>query len=51
MRLNYMFRSIHSVLHKTRYRIVSVEEQEDASIIVRVRKHLNDKTDVSEYFN
>ena len=36
--------------NKTRYRIVSVEEQEDASIIVRVRKHLNDKTDVSEYF-
>ena len=25
-------------------------EQEDASIIVRVRKHINDKTDVSEYF-
>ena len=36
--------------NKTRYQIVSVEEQEDASIIVRVRKHLNDKTDVSEYF-
>ncbi len=37
--------------NKTRYQIVSVEEQEDASIIVRVRKHLNDKADVSEYFN
>ena len=36
--------------NKTRYQIVSIEEQEDASIIVRVRKHLNDKTDVSEYF-
>ncbi len=36
--------------NKTRYRIVSVEEQEDASIIVRVRKQLNDKTDISEYF-
>ena len=36
--------------NKTRYQIVFVEEQEDASIIVRVRKHLNDKTDVSEYF-
>lgn len=36
--------------NKTRYQIVSVEEQNDASIIVRVRKHLNDKTDVSEYF-
>ena len=36
--------------NQTRYQIVSVEEQDDASIIVRVRKHLNDKTDVSEYF-
>ena len=36
--------------NKTRYQIVSVEEQEEASIVVRVRKHLNDKTDVSEYF-
>lgn len=37
--------------NKTRYQIVSVEEQDDASIIVHVRKHLNDKTDVSEYFD
>ena len=37
--------------NKTRYQIVSVEEQEDASIIVRVKKHLNNKTDVSEYWN
>ena len=36
--------------NKTRYQIVSVDEQEDASIIVRVRKHLNDKTDTREYF-
>ena len=36
--------------NKTRYQIVSVEEQEDASIIVRVRKQLNDRADVSEYF-
>ena len=36
--------------NKTRYQIVSVEEQDDASIIVRVRKHLNDKINVSEYF-
>ena len=35
----------------TRYQIVSVEEQEDASILVRVKKHLNDKTDVGEYWN
>jgi len=37
--------------NKTRYQIVSIEEQEDASVVVRVRKHLNDKTDVSEYFD
>ena len=37
--------------NKTRYQIVSVEERDDASIIVRVRKQLNDKTDVSEYFH
>lgn len=36
--------------NKTRYQIVSVEEKEDASIIVRVKKQLNDSTDVSEYF-
>jgi len=36
--------------NKTRYKIVSVEEQEDASIILRIKKHLNDKTNVSEYF-
>ncbi|MBQ8720491.1 MAG: hypothetical protein IJY65_05605 [Clostridia bacterium] len=36
--------------NKTRYLIVSVEEQADASIIVRVKKQLNDKADVSEYF-
>ena len=34
----------------TRYQIVSQEEQEDGSIIVRVRKQYNDKADVSEYF-
>ena len=37
--------------NRTRYQIISVEEQEDASIIVRVRKHINDKVDVCEYFN
>lgn len=36
--------------NKTRYQIVSLEEKDDASVIVRVRKQLNDKTDVSEYF-
>jgi len=33
-----------------RYQIVSADEQEDGSIIVRVRKQYNDKSDVSEYF-
>jgi len=37
--------------NKTRYQIVSVEESDDASVTVRVKKHLNDKTDVSEYFD
>ena len=34
----------------TRYQIVSQEEQEDGSIILRIRKQYNDKVDVSEYF-
>ena len=34
----------------TRYQIVSQEEQEDGSLVVRVRKQYNDKADVSEYF-
>jgi ATP-dependent RNA circularization protein (DNA/RNA ligase family) len=33
-----------------RHQIVSEEEQEDGSIIVRVRKQYNDKADISEYF-
>lgn len=35
---------------RTRYQIVSCDEQEDGSIIVRVRKQYNDRADVSEYF-
>ncbi len=35
---------------KTRYVIISQEEQEDGSVVVRVKKQYNDKTDVSEYF-
>lgn len=35
----------------TRYQILDAAEQEDGSIIVHVRKQLNDKADVSEYFN
>jgi len=34
----------------TRYQITSEEEQEDGSILVRVRKQYNEKADVSEYF-
>ena len=37
--------------NKTRYQIISVEEQEDGSIIVRVRKQINDSIEVGEYFN
>lgn len=35
----------------TRYQIVSADEQDDGSIIVRVRKQYNDRADVSEYFH
>ncbi len=35
---------------RTRYQVVSQEEQEDGSIVLRVRKQYNDKADVSEYF-
>ena len=35
---------------RTRYQIVSQEEQDDGSLVVRVRKQYNDKADVSEYF-
>lgn len=35
---------------KTRYQIIDTVEQEDGSIVVRIRKQYNDKADVSEYF-
>lgn len=35
---------------RTRYQIDSEDEQEDGSILVRVRKQYNDKADVAEYF-
>ncbi len=35
---------------KTRYLIEEIAEQEDGSLIVRVRKQYNDTADVSEYF-
>lgn len=34
----------------TRYQIVSQEEQEDGSILLRVRKQYNDRAEVAEYF-
>lgn len=34
----------------TRYQIVDTAQQEDGSLIVRVRKQYNDKADVDEYF-
>ncbi len=36
---------------KTRYQIDTQEEQEDGSIIVRIKKQYSDKADVSEYFD
>ena len=35
---------------RTRYQIDDTVEQEDGSLVVKVRKQYNDKTDVSEYF-
>ncbi len=35
---------------RTRYQIDSEQVQEDGSIVVHVRKQLNDKADVTEYF-
>ena len=37
--------------HKTRFQIDEETEQEDGSILIRVRKQYNDKTDVAEYFH
>ena len=34
----------------TRYQLVSQEEQEDGTILIRIRKQYNYKVDVSEYF-
>lgn len=37
--------------NKTQYRIVSVEEQSDASVTVRVKKQLNGTTSVGDYLD
>lgn len=36
---------------RTRYQIDDVQEREDGSILVHVRKQYNAKADVEEYFN
>lgn len=36
---------------RTRHQITDVQELEDGSILVRVRKQYNAKADVEEYFN
>ncbi len=35
---------------RTKYQIVDTVEQSDGSVILRVKKQYNDRTDVSEYF-
>lgn len=35
---------------KTRYQMDEISEQPDGSVLIRVRKQYNDRTDVSEYF-
>lgn len=35
---------------RTRHQIVSCDQQEDGSLVVRVRKQYNDKAEVAEYF-
>ncbi len=35
---------------RTKYQIVDTVVQSDGSVILRVRKQYNDRTDVSEYF-
>ncbi|MBQ3066000.1 MAG: hypothetical protein IJC98_07175 [Clostridia bacterium] len=37
--------------HNTRYQIVDTAELPDSSIVVRIRKQLNERTDTGEYFN
>lgn len=34
----------------TRYQILSESEEPDGSVVIKIRKQYNDKTDVSEYF-
>lgn len=36
---------------RTRYQITDVQETEDGSVVVRVRKQYNAKAGVDEYFN
>ncbi len=34
----------------TRYQVISENEETDGSVVIKIRKQYNDKTDVSEYF-
>lgn len=34
----------------TRYQVLSENEETDGSVVIKIRKQYNDKTDVSEYF-
>ncbi len=36
---------------KTRYIITEETEQSDSSILIRIKKQYNDKTETAEYFN
>ncbi|MDO5150633.1 MAG: hypothetical protein Q4D76_14780 [Oscillospiraceae bacterium] len=36
---------------KTRYKIDSESEENDGSVIIRIRKEYNEKVEVGEYFN
>lgn len=36
---------------RTRFVIVGMDDREDGSVVVHVKKQYNDKADVSEYFN
>lgn len=44
------FEHYKTTLERTRHQITDVQELEDGSILVRVRKQYNAKADVTEYF-
>lgn len=53
LKLNFQeFEHYKTTLERTgtRYQIVDTAQQDDGTLVVRVRKQYNDKADVSEYF-